>query len=160
MFPSHPARSTRATQAQAASGPHVGQPAQTLHQKQAMRPATSPRSAWAAGQHDGRSVASTAVCHEAPKNATTIWPFFKAISEMGCTYLKKYHLHATWSPAYISETKPNPQLPTSKAHLLRRRITIFFNRGCALVRSVSHVKVLVASSLRRFKCAASFTAAT
>ena len=41
-------RSTRATQARAGPGAHVGRPAQTLHQKRAMRPATRPKSAWAA----------------------------------------------------------------------------------------------------------------
>ena len=76
-------RSTRATQAQAASEAHVGQPARTLHQKRAMRPATSPRSAWATRWQVDRSVAST-VCH-GPSQNVTIWPTLRAISEVGCT---------------------------------------------------------------------------
>ena len=48
-------RSTRATtQARAAPGAHIGQPAQTLHQKRAMRPATRSKSAWAARWQVGR----------------------------------------------------------------------------------------------------------
>ena len=60
-------RSMRATQARAAPGVHIGQPAQTHHQMRAMRPAMRARGV--PGQHDGRSVAST-VCHETPRNAT------------------------------------------------------------------------------------------
>ena len=47
-------RSTQATQARAGPGAHVGRPAQTLHQKRAMRPATRPKSAWATRWQVGR----------------------------------------------------------------------------------------------------------
>ena len=54
-------RSTRATQARAGPGAHVGRPAQTLRQKRAMRPATRPKSAWATLQW---SQGSSAVARE------------------------------------------------------------------------------------------------
>ena len=65
-------------------GAHVGQPAQTPHQKRAMRLATSPRSAWA---HDGPGRSRRALF--ASRNATnaTIWPLFLLAisSKVGCT---------------------------------------------------------------------------
>ena len=47
-------RMTRATQAQAGPGAHIGRPAQTLHQKRAIRPATRPARFWEARWQVGR----------------------------------------------------------------------------------------------------------
>jgi hypothetical protein len=86
-------RSTRATQARAAPGANVGQPAPKAPSAIRSELLRGPqRARRVPGQNDGRSVAST-VCRETPQNVT-IWPFLLAISEIGWTYKKERHLES------------------------------------------------------------------
>ena len=106
-------RSTRARQAQAAPGAHVGQSAPKNPSKRATRLATGPRSAWAARWQVGRE-------HYLSRNITK-----RHDLEIFASHLRdKVHLKkiTAWSLAYINETKTSTNFLSHKFPCPRGKI--------------------------------------